>query len=166
MRLHRYLNGYQRTAIVLAMLAVAGNAAELSVSNGVISAPNQPVTLNVTLSSGGSAMSGVQFDLQYDAAALNVTVSTGAAAGSAGKEAHSNVLQAGRQRVLIVGLNQTSIADGVVATLQVSLKSPAAAGKTFPITITAPAGTTAKAQAVAVTAANGSVQVEITRNGK
>jgi hypothetical protein len=157
---------YLQTAIVLATLAVAASAAELSVSNAVLTTPNQPVTVNVTLASAGASLAGVQFDLQYDAEALNVTVAAGPSSGAAGKNVNAHALQAGHQRVLIVGMNQTTIADGVVATLQVSLKSSAPAGKTFPISITAPAGTTAKAQPVSVSGSSGTVQVETTRNGK
>jgi Cohesin domain len=152
-----------QTAIVLATFAVAGNAAELSMGNGILNPAAQPLTLNVALTSSGASLTGMQFDLEYDAGALNVTVVAGPATGSAGKNLQSNVLQAGHLRILIVGMNQTTIADGAVATLQVSLKGQAGAGKTFPIRMTAPAGTNAKAQAVALSAGSGSVKVETQR---
>jgi hypothetical protein len=155
-----------RTAILLATFAVAGNAAELSIGNGILNPAAQPLTLNVTLASSGASLSGMQFDLEYDAAALNVTVAAGPSAGAAGKNLQSNVMQAGHLRILIVGMNQATIADGIVATLQVSLKGQAGAGRTLPIRMTAPAGTNAKAQAVALSGGNGSVKIEITRDGK
>ena len=150
-----------RTAIVLAVFAVAGNAAELSIGNATLNTTTgQPVTLNVSLASAGATLTGIQFDLEYDAAALNVTIAAGPAAGGAGKNLQSSALQAGRQRVLIVGMNRNTIADGVVAVLQISLKGHVAAGKTFAIRMTAPAGTNAQAQAVSISGGNGSVQVE------
>jgi hypothetical protein len=155
-----------RTVILLATLAVAGNAAELSIGNGTIKTAGQPVTLNVTLASSGASLSGLQFDLEYDAASLNVTVAAGPALGTASKNLQSAVLQPGRQRILIVGMNQTAIADGAVAVLQVSLKDHAGAGKTFPIRITTPAGTNPQAQPVAVSGGSGSVKVELNGNPK
>lgn len=152
--------------LVLATFAVAGNAAELSIGNAIISATaNQPATLNVTLASQGASLSGMQFDLIYDASFLNITVIAGPAAEAAGKNVQSAVLEGGHQRVLIVGMNQTTVADGVVAVLQVSLKGQAA-GKTFPIRLTAQAGADAQAKAIAVSAAHGSVKVEVNGNPK
>ena len=150
-----------KTAIVLAMFAVAGNAAELSVGSATLNTTaGQPAALNVTLASSGAALTGLQFDLEYDAAVLNVTIAAGSAAEGAGKNVQAAALQAGHQRIMIVGMNRTTIADGVVAVLQVSLKGQVAAGKTFAIRITAPAGTNAQAQAVAISGGSGSVQVE------
>ena len=58
---------YLQTAFSLAMFAVAGNAAGLSVDQGTLRA-GTPVSLSVRLSAGGDAPNGVQFDLNYDAA--------------------------------------------------------------------------------------------------
>jgi hypothetical protein len=155
-----------KTAILLTTFAVVGNAAELSVGSGILNPAAQPLTLNVALTSSGASLSAMQFDLEYDAAALNVTIVAGPAAGAAGKNVQSNVIQPGRLRVMVVGMNQTTIADGVVATLQVSLKGQAKGGETFPIRMTATAGTNGQAKAVALSAGSGSVKVEGNGNPK
>lgn len=150
-----------RTAFVLATFVVAGNAAELTIGSGTLSAPSQPAILNVALASGGASLTGIQFDLEYDAASLNVTVAAGPAVGSAGKNLQSAVIQPGKQRILIVGMNQSAIADGVVAVLQVSLKGRPTGAKTFTIHMSGPAGTNAQAQPVGVSGSDGSVKVDV-----
>ena len=102
-----------RTAIVLAIFAVAANAAELTIGQGVVGA-GKPTTLSVQLASGGDALTGVQFDLEYDATALEVSVEAGPVVAQAGKNLQSNVIQPGKRRVLIIGLNRNAIEDGVV----------------------------------------------------
>lgn len=67
---------FLKTAIVLAVLAVAANAAELSMEQGTV-APGKPAALSLKLAAGSDAPTGIQFDLEYDAAALDVSVETG-----------------------------------------------------------------------------------------
>lgn len=156
---------YLRTAIILAMFAAAGSAADLSIGSGVL-AVNQPATLNVTLASANEALTGMQFDLEYDAESLEVRVEAGAAAVKAGKNLQSAVLQTGKQRILIVGLNRNTLADGVVAVLHVSLKTGGAGRELFPLRMTAQAGTNGRAEAVAISGHDGGVRVETRRNAK
>ena len=73
-----------KTAIALAALAAAANAAELTVEQGSL-APGKPTTLNVTLAAGKDAPTGIQFDLEYDTALLDVGVEAGPAAKQASK---------------------------------------------------------------------------------
>jgi hypothetical protein len=148
-----------RTAIVLAIFALAANAAELTIGQGVVGA-GKPTTLTVQLASGGEALTGVQFDLEYDATALDVSVEAGPLVAQAGKNLQSNLIQPGKRRVLIIGLNRNAIEDGVIATIHVTAKGQPEDGKTFPLHITVPSGTNAKATAVAVTAKDGSVTTE------
>lgn len=149
---------FLKTAIALAMLAVAANAAELSMEQGTL-APGKPVALNMTLAAGTDAPTGIQFDLEYDAAALDVSVETGPAAKQASKGLQSARIQAGKLRVLIIGFNMNIISDGVLALVHVSYKG-IDTGKTFPVHITASSGTNGKAEPVAVTGKDGSVRVE------
>jgi hypothetical protein len=147
-----------RTAFVVAMFAVAGNAAELSIEHGTLVA-GKPVALSVKLAAGSDLPTGVQFDLEYDAAALDVSVEAGPAATQSGKSVSTSIIQAGKQRVLIIGVNRNSISDGVVAVLHVSFKGQEG-GKTFPIRITVPSGTNGKAESVTVSGKDGSVKIE------
>lgn len=151
-------------AIALVISAVAASAAELSIQPGVV-APGKPATLNVMLAAGQDAPTGIQFDLEYDAASLEVAIENGPAAGKAAKTLRTAMIQSGRQRALIIGFNKTIISDGVLAVLKVSYKGQET-GKTFPIHIMGAAGTNEKAEPVAVTGKDGSVKVEIGRNAQ
>jgi hypothetical protein len=147
-----------RTAIVLAVLSVAANAAELTMGQGTL-APGKAVTLDVKLAAGTEAPTGIQFDLEYDAAALDISVEAGPAAKEAAKGLRSATIQAGKLRVLIIGFNRTTISDGVLAVVHVSYKGTAT-GKTFPVHLAGSSGTNADAKPVAVTTKDGSVRID------
>jgi len=149
---------FLRIAIVLAMLAPLANAAELSMEQGTVSA-GKPASLGMKLAGAADALTGIQFDLEYDAASLDVTVESGPVAKDASKNLQSARLQPGKIRVLIIGYNRNTISDGVLAIVHVSYKGTET-GKAFPVHITASSGTNAKAEAIAVTAKDGSVRVE------
>jgi hypothetical protein len=148
-----------KTALALAMLAVAANAAELSMEKGTL-APGKPVALSLKLAAGATdALTGIQFDLEYDATSLDVSVEAGPAAKQASKSLRSAQLQAGKLRVLIIGFNRNIISDGVLAIIHVSYKG-IDTGKTFPVHIQASSGTNGNAEPVAVTGKDGVVTVE------
>ena len=156
-------NMYLRTAIVLVMLAGVGRAAEISIDQGALRAETQ-ATLRVNLASRGDTPTGLQFDLEYDAALLNVTVDAGPAAERAGKSLQSSLIQPGKLRALIVGFNQNVIPDGAVAIVHVSRKSPVEAGKIFPIHMTALAATNQRAETLVLSGQDGGVTAEARRN--
>jgi len=149
----------RKSAIVLALavMALAAHGAELSLEQGVLSA-DKTASLKMTFT-GGKAASGLQFDLEYDAAALDITVEDGPAANEAAKNVRSAQIRPGKLRVLIIGFNRTNISDGVIAVVHVSFKG-GDGGKTFPVHVTAAAGTTANAQTISVSAKDGSVRAE------
>jgi hypothetical protein len=149
---------FLRTAIALAVFALAANAAELTMEQGTV-ATGKPAALNVKLAADTEALTGIQFDLEYDAAALDVSVEAGPAAKQASKGLQSARIQAGKLRVLIIGFNRNTIADGVLAVVHVSYKGTDT-GKTFPVHITAPWGTDAEAKPIAVSGKDGGVKVE------
>jgi hypothetical protein len=150
----------RKSAIVLALavMALAANAAELSLEQGVLSA-DKTASLKMTFTAGKDAASGIQFDLEYDAADLDVTVERGPAAQQAAKDVRSAQIRPGKLRVLIIGFNRNTISDGVIAVVHVSLKSGDGA-KTFPVHVTAAAGTTADAETISMAAKDGGVRVE------
>jgi hypothetical protein len=130
----------------------------LTLEQGTL-APGKPVDLAMKMAAGADALTGIQFDLEYDAAALDITVEGGPAAKQASKGLQSRSIQSGRLRVLIIGFNRTTIADGVLALVHVSYKGTET-GKTFPVRVTTSSGTNANAGQVAVTAKDGSIRVE------
>jgi Cohesin domain len=158
------VNMSSRTVIAVLALAMAANATELSIEHGVL-APGKPVSLDVTISAGTDKPTGIQFDLQYDAVALDMTIDAGPAAVQAGKSLRAAKIEPGRQRILIIGFNKNVISDGVLAILHVSYKGRET-GKTFSIHVVGAAGTNEKAQALPVTGKDGSVKVEKGRGGQ
>jgi hypothetical protein len=148
----------RRLAIALAVVAATASAAELGLEQGTVSA-GKPAALKVTLAVGEDLPTGVQFDLEYDAAALDLSAELGPAAQQASKNVRSAQIKPGKLRVLIIGFNRTTISDGVIAIVHVSYKGTEG-GKTFPIHVTAASGTNADAKSVAVTAKDSTVSVE------
>lgn len=107
--------------ITLVLCASAACAQTLSISRAS-GAPGETVELPVTLSSASGA-AAVQFDLDYDRAALDITPVAGEAARDAGKEV-SFRRESGR--VVVAGLNRTAIADGVLLKLRVAIRDSTA----------------------------------------
>ncbi len=92
-------------------------AATLTVAN-VIAAPSaKDVRVAVNLAPDcEDAVSGVQFDLVYDASNVTLNeVQTGQAAAAAGKTASFHVATAGKATIVVSGMNKNTIATGSVA---------------------------------------------------
>ena len=105
----------------------SSTAALISLTEVVADAQGNAV-VEVGLSSGGQALSAVQFDITYQAQAMAFSISPGNGLGGAAKSIWTAALQPGSERLLIVGLNQDAIADGVVATLSVEMNAGAPSG--------------------------------------
>lgn len=123
---------YIAAAFALHALALggAGFAATTTVGAQDAAPGERRVRLPVTLAlSPGEEVGGLQFDLVFDANALGLQeVATGPAAKAASKDVFSSPLSSGRVRVLIAGLNQNTIADGVVADAFFEVAARARAG--------------------------------------
>jgi hypothetical protein len=148
---------YQNTMVLL-LFAAVGSAAELTLGSGTVSA-SQSAILTLNLKSAGEALTGVQFDIEFDAAVFDVSLENGPAAEQTGKSLQSASLEEGKRRVLIIGLNQTSLSDGVVAILRASLKGNAENGRCYSVGITSTAGTDLRARLVAVSGHDGTITV-------
>ncbi len=107
--------------IVLAtatVLVSSLGAAELSVPTQVAHG-GSVVSVSVGYMAQGANAADLEFDLEYDPSALNITAELGSAAASAGKFLAMNVLSSGHIRFLIVGFNQDVIGDGSVVVLTI-----------------------------------------------
>lgn len=93
------------------------------------------VGIEVTLASAGQTVSAIQFDISYLNQAPIVSVSLGNTLTSAAKSIWASTPEPGVERLLIVGLNQAAIADGVLATLSVEVAAGAAPG-VYPLGLT------------------------------
>jgi len=128
-------------------LANTSQAAIVTVGTATASPGDTNISVPVTLANaGGDQVSALNFDINYDQNALtpkNVTI--GAAAQNASKSLSYNTPSAGRVRIIIYGINQTTIADGVLANLIFDVSSSATLGDktlTFSSTvISSPSGT-------------------------
>ena len=79
--------------------------------------------MNLALVSGG-APAALQWQLSYPTAAVtSITVSTGAAATAAGKTVMCVPAGTGTYTCVMAGLNNNGIADGTVATANITLAS-------------------------------------------
>ena len=104
---------------VLALIAAINTCFAATLTVGQNSAiPSQPgVSVPVSLSSGvGEQVAAVQFDITFNSAILVLSDATaGPAASSAGKDISFSTVEPGRARVIIAGLNQNIIPDGIIA---------------------------------------------------
>ena len=72
---------------------------------------------DITFVPGSQSITGLQFDLEYQQRPANVVVSAGKASSAARKLVSSSNYGPSSVRVLIVGMNRTSIGGGVVVTV-------------------------------------------------
>ena len=154
-----------RLGVFLLMLSGICRGAELSIDSGTVRS-GEPVTLNVRLSAADEALTGLQFDLEYDASALDVRVEIGPSAKTAVKILQTARTAKSGHRAMIVGFNQNNLSDGVVAVLYVSVKEAPLTVTDYPIRLTAAAGTNARAESIAVTGREGILRVPVRNSTK
>lgn len=146
-----------RTLLLFVALTASAMAAELKLDSAAIDG-SKPTQLSLRLESGGSELTGVQFDIEYDATRFDLKLEIGPAAEDAVKVLQSNTLAPGKQRVLIFGFNRTKLADGVVAFVNLTTKGNAVPDQTSPVRISETVGTTAAGEGVQVKGSSGSVK--------
>ena len=116
--------------------------------------PRDQYTLAVRLSADSESIAGLQFDLDFDDARLDVTAEVGPAAQIATKILQTGAVGPGKRRILLIGFNRTELTSGIVAILHISVK-PRASDQPAPtaigIRLSAPAGTNADAGPVSIT---------------
>lgn len=112
---------------LLSCTAFAQSAASLSVEPST-SSPGASLPLSVSFQASGNQMAGLQFDVSYDSTALAVSVIPGAEIGRAAKTLYAADLSAGRKRIVIIGMNQTTLSDGAVLNLVLNISASAGAG--------------------------------------
>ena len=150
-----------RTALVLASMTLSGTTRAFSAQIALTSqsvAPGATIQSQVSFASPSISVSGVQFDLQYDNAAMSLTATLGDSGTAAGKSMFSVDLAPNKKRFLIIGLNQASIPDGILLTLSVNIKSTASAG-VYGLMFSNMGGTDPKGNPVVVTGSDGAITV-------
>ena len=141
-------------ASVLALVQFEPFAAaqKLSLSSATTS---QSASLNLTLASSGVAVSGLQWTLQFPQGSVaSISATAGAALTAAGKLL-SCTAGSGSYACVAYGLNQTTISDGVVAVVSVTVTQNVAISVNNTVA-SSPTGT-----AVTMTEVGGSVTVPV-----
>lgn len=128
------IQGRRRTLLLAAMLVMiltqtwATAATATLVAGEVNMSPDgQSAVLPVSLSApAGQRVAALQFDVEFNPAVLEIPAKGGIVEGAvtkaAGKQVNCSALSPGKMRVLIVGFNQETIANGDVAVLQFAMK--------------------------------------------
>ena len=118
--------------------------------------PGETITIAVDLTSKvNESIAGLNFDLGFDSTRLTISgVSAGQVVTDAGKSLSYSEPAAGIVRILIFGLNQDIIADGVIADVSFDIQPTASAGP-ITLSLSSAAVTNPGAQAISVTTVNG-----------
>ena len=103
-------------------------------------------------------VAALQFDIGYAVDSVGLSVSSGGVLAGADKTLYTADPQSGSKRILIAGLNQNTIGDGVIATLSVQVRLGVAPG-VYPLAIGNGAASDGSGTAVSVTLSAGSVIV-------
>jgi uncharacterized protein (TIGR03437 family) len=112
----------------------------------------------VTFSSQGSFVSGVQFDVQYDDSALSLAATIAPPVSTSGKTLYAVDLSPNKKRFLIIGLNQSLIPDGTLINLVVNI-SPSAPGGAYVLALSNVCGTGPSGNATPVAGSDGTLAV-------
>ncbi|MGA2590987.1 MAG: cohesin domain-containing protein [Bryobacteraceae bacterium] len=124
-----------------------------------VAGPGASVPVPVSFASGGSSVSGLQFDLVFDNSALSLTTVVGLAARSSGKTVYIAPLSSRQTRFLITELNQNTISDGAIVQLFVNV-GPGVAPGAYSIHFESVVATDPSGQSVPMSSSDGTVNVE------
>jgi uncharacterized protein (TIGR03437 family) len=123
-----YIGKFRLLSSLFALFAlvIPGSSATLTIQNQTIG-PGQSDIAAVSLSSGGEAVSALQFDLECDPG-LTIRLFPGVQSETSGKALYATFLPGGSLRVLVVGINQANIGDGEVLQPLVRVDTQATTG--------------------------------------
>ncbi|MCX6634321.1 MAG: cohesin domain-containing protein, partial [Acidobacteria bacterium] len=126
---------------------------------GVSATPGTRLVLPVEFRSLGGSVAGVQFDLQYDSAAMSIAETADDAVSNSGKSLYHADLAPNKRRFLVVGLNQNSIPSGTLIHLLVYL-NPNASNGLYPLIFSNIVATDRYGLAEPTTGVDGAVMVQ------
>ncbi len=110
-------------AAMLAFSVQTSPAAELIVSDHQVEAGSLPVSIPIELAAEfGEEIAAIQFELGYDDSLIAVDrIDTGESAQTADKTLNSANVSSGVDRIVIQGINNNIMANGIVANIRVDL---------------------------------------------
>ncbi len=144
------------TTVVVVSLAVGVQAARLALDT-VTSSPDDNATLSLTFMAENDTVSTFQADVMFPTPLSYLSVADGPAAGASGKDVSASQINGGA-RILVFGLNQNALVDGVMATITLHVDASAPDG-TYPVSIINVTASDPDAQGVPVATGNGAVTV-------
>lgn len=124
-------------------------------------APGSSALLPVTFTSQSSGLSALQFDLEYENAAMSLAITPGDALGTSGKNFYSADVAPNKKRVLIAGPNQNPIANGTLVNLFVNLNQNISMGA-YSLKFTNVVGSGPNGGAIDTASLSGSISVQST----
>lgn len=141
-------------------LAFAPNAIAGELSLPVQSAgPGSSVFISALFTPGADAVSGLQFDLQYDSSAMSLIVTAGEAARISGKSIYYTDLTPNQRRFIVIGLNQNPIPGGSLIDLFLNLNPNVLTG-VYPLVVSNVTTTGTYGQSVPTTGTNGAMTIQ------
>jgi hypothetical protein len=152
--------GCIRCSLVFA-LGLSAQCAQLSIGS-VTAQAGSTVSVAVSFASEGARVAGLQFDLIADPA-LSFGAGAGPAATNAGKDVYRVVIASGRTRILVAGLNQSTLGDGVAVTLAAFVSNSVPAG-TYALRLTNLAASDPDGIAVPLSGADGRLTISGSSN--
>jgi len=146
--------------LALLALGIAGLCypAEVSLASQS-AAPGSSNVLPIAFLSQANPASGVQFDLEYDNSALSLGLTPGDALRNAGKKIYSANLASNKIRLLLVGTDQSAIADGTLVNLFVTV-SPTAPPSAYSLKFSNVVATSPTGTAIPITSVDGTITVQ------
>lgn len=141
-------------------VALASNEATITLSNGS-GVKGSSVSLNLTINTSQvlTNVAGVQWEFTYNPNDISgVSVTDGAAATSAGKNANCSVISSSVYRCLVVGFNSNTISNGVLSVATFTLTNSTVATQ-IPIQFSGLVATDSNANSVGILGTGGSITV-------
>jgi uncharacterized protein (TIGR03437 family) len=145
------------TVVLVSLSTGTGVAALLSVPS-LSGSPGQTVIVPVTFSAQGQQVSGLQFDLAWDAG-VDIKVAIGDGLRKSPKVLYAAVLGSRSVRCLVAGTNLDTLSDGDVVKLFV-IVDPSAAGGTVEIRFSNTIASDPRGGAVALSSSGVSMQIQ------
>src|SRR5262249_12006430 len=134
-----------------------GSCASLTLPDQV-ARPGQMVIAGISFASEGQAVSGIQFDIEWDQG-VDVQATVGPLVGQSAKALYGGSPADHLVRYLIVGINQNRIADGEVIRLFLSI-DPAAPPGASQVRVTHAAAVTPDGDAVTLQSSAAAIQIQ------
>jgi uncharacterized protein (TIGR03437 family) len=92
-------------------------------------APGSSCILRLVFASEETPVSSLQFDLEFDGAAISLGMTAGAVARNSGKAIHVSNIAPGRKRFLVAGVNRQHLTDGGILELFANIRETASQGR-------------------------------------